>query len=305
MILLKDNKFLSYSEDKFLKVWGLKDGRLLSTFSGHEDEVCSASQLSNSDIISCSGDGKLRLWSLSGESKAVMSGHEYTVWDAIQLENQNIVSRSALQGGVKIWDKDGILLFTLNGHSEGSAINGLMNMGKGRALSWSTDGSLRLFDSNDGSEKYILRGHVDPVEGALEIGPKLLVSWSYDGALKLWDLSLKDVQSKGSDKHADQVRMISRFNKDLLISSSWDGGIKIWSSHNGKVVRTLKAGFGPVQDFVIVNSSFVVSATWDAFVDVWDALNGKLVARLDCLNQSPTLLKVCLLYTSPSPRRPY
>lgn len=292
VILLNDNKFLSYSEDKLLKVWGLKDGRLLSTFSGHEDEVYSASQLSNSDIISCSGDGKLRLWNLSGESKAVMSGHEYSVWDAIQLENQNIVSRSALQGGVKIWDKDGILLFTLNGHSEGSAINGLMNMGKGRALSWSTDGSLRLFDSNDGSEKYILRGHVDPVQGALEIGPKLLVSWSYDGALKLWDLSLKDIQSKGSDKHSDQVRMISRFNKDLLISSSWDGSIKIWSSLNGKVVRTLKAGFGPVQDFVIVNSSCVVAATWDSFADVWDVLNGKLVARLDCLNQSPTLLKV-------------
>lgn len=291
VIFLNDNKFLSYSEDKLLKVWDLKDGRLISTFNGHEDSVYSALQLSNSQIISSSGDETLRLWNISGESKAVMSGHEYSVWEAIQLENRNIVSRSALQGGVKIWDKDGVLLFTLYGHSDGSSINGLMDMGKGRALSWSTDGSLRLFDSNDGSEKYILRGHVDPVEGILEIGPELLVSWSYDGALKLWDLSLKDIQSKTSYKHSDQVRIIERLNEQLLVSSSWDGSIKIWSSYNGKVMRTLKAGFGPVHDFVIVDNSYIVVATWDSFVDVWNPFSGKLVARLDCLNQSADLLK--------------
>ena len=292
VIFLNDNKFLSYSEDKLLKVWDLKDGRLLSTFNGHEGSVYSALQLSNSQIISSSGDATLRLWNVSGENKAIMSGHEYSVWEAIQLENQNIISRSALQGGVKIWDENGILLFTLNGHSEGSAINGLMDMGKGRALSWSTDGSLRLFDSTDGSEKYILRGHVDPVEGILEIGPELLVSWSYDGALKLWDLSLKDIQSKTSHKHSDQVRQIERLNEQLLVSSSWDGSVKIWSSYNGEVLHTLKAGFGPVHDFVIADNSYVVAATWDSFVDVWNPLSGKLVARLDCLNQSADLLKI-------------
>ncbi len=72
-----------------------------------------------------------------------------------------------------------------------------------RALSWSEDRTLRLWDLASG-ESRALEGHSDRVTGAVVLadGARAL-SWSADGTLRLWDLA--SGESRALEGHSDRV----------------------------------------------------------------------------------------------------
>jgi len=70
------------------------------------------------------------------------------------------------------------------------AVNGALLLPDGRrALSWSRDGTLRLWDLEQPGEPRVLAGHEEEVSGALLLPDgRRALSWSWDGTLRLWDL---------------------------------------------------------------------------------------------------------------------
>jgi WD40 repeat protein len=56
-----------------------------------------------------------------------------------------------------------------------------------RLLSWSWDGTLRLWDVQSGACLHELKGHSDWVRGALALADDRILSWSEDRTLRLWD----------------------------------------------------------------------------------------------------------------------
>jgi WD40 repeat protein len=90
---------------------------------------------------------------------------------------------------VKIWDatNDGKLLATLPGHADdirGLAINPFVN----RAVSASSDQTLRLWDLAARQEVLTLRGHTAYVNAvAFSPAGDLIASASNDGTVKIWD----------------------------------------------------------------------------------------------------------------------
>jgi WD40 repeat protein len=69
----------------------------------------------------------------------------------------------------------GYLLRILRGHE--GVVLGALELRDGRLLSWSGDGTLRLWAA-DGTERAVLRGHKAKVTGALELRDGRLLSWS-------------------------------------------------------------------------------------------------------------------------------
>jgi WD40 repeat protein len=57
----------------------------------------------------------------------------------------------------------------------------------GRILSWSDDGTLRLWERSTGALLVTLEGHSRPVRGATVLPDGRILSWSQDRTLRLWE----------------------------------------------------------------------------------------------------------------------
>lgn len=77
-------------------------------------------------------------------------------------------------------------LRVFEGHTGG--VNGALDLADGRIVSWSIDGTLRLWDVESGLVLRVLEGHTKSVNGALLLPNGHLLSWSSDKILRLWNL---------------------------------------------------------------------------------------------------------------------
>ena len=91
-----------------LTCWNLEDGKILSTFRGHQDNVLSVQVTTDGKhAVSGSADSTLRIWDLETTTcVATLEGHRtsFHLEVAISPDNRLIASASAYDGVVRIWD---------------------------------------------------------------------------------------------------------------------------------------------------------------------------------------------------------
>jgi F-box and WD-40 domain protein CDC4 len=136
------------------------------------------------------------------------------------------------------------------------------------ACSGSMDGTVRVWDLNTGTERFMLTGHTSLV-GLLGLSASHLVSAAADSTLRIWD------PDTGEMKHtlAAHNGAITCFQHDeFKVLSGSDGTLKMWDIRDGSVVRDLLTGIiGAWQ--VVFEGRWCVAASnqQDATVlDVWD-----------------------------------
>ena len=112
-------------------------------------------------------------------------------------------------------------------------------IGDSQALSWSADGTLRLWDLQDGSSK-LFKGHTKGVSGVHLIGDSQALSWSEDGTLRLWDL--QDGSSKIFNVDKGYPRGVCLIDDNCVFT---------WSSENILRQWNLKDGLSKVYDVPI------------------------------------------------------
>ena len=130
-------------------------------------------ELRGGRLISWSGDSTLRLWASDGQPLSVLEqrGHGYAVTGA--------------RGGVLGLAQGSA---TLDTRGAGVSRSGTLcgeELRDGRLLSWSRDGTLRLWTAQ-GRQLKVLEGHAYGVRGALELRGGRLLSWAGDHTLRLW-----------------------------------------------------------------------------------------------------------------------
>jgi WD40 repeat protein len=107
---------------------------------------------------------------------------------AITPDGKTLISTSGLvkkSGKVKLWDTEGKLRVSLEGHT--GFVSCLAVSPDGQTLaSGSFDGTIRLWDPVAGQERGVLRGQDGPV-WALAFAANGKVLASLDVAIKLWD----------------------------------------------------------------------------------------------------------------------
>lgn len=125
--------------------------------------------------------GQLAPQLLGRVHEALGSGTEKLLARACRKLPQNVLFPS----GGKHLTEPGSLFALLVGH--GASVMGALLLPDGaRALSWSNDGTLRLWDLESGQGR-AMEGHGGSVLGALLL-PDGAISWSWDETLRLWDL---------------------------------------------------------------------------------------------------------------------
>jgi WD40 repeat protein len=170
----------------------------------------------------------------------------------------------------------GSLMFTLTGHN--GKVRGVAVTSDGRrAVSTSSDKTLKVWDLESGQELRTLTGHSDWVNAvALTPNGRLAVSASNDKTLKVWDLS-SGLELHTLSGHTREVKTVAVTSDSLrAVSGSTDRTIKVWDLETGRELANLIGHSGTIRAVALTtNCKQVVSASFDETLKVWDLETGK------------------------------
>ena len=93
VIILKDGRVLTWSEDCTLRLWDGQTGCALATMTGHTGKILDVKVLDDGRILSWSEDCTLRLWDgQTGVLLTTMAGHTGSIEAVEILEDGRILS---------------------------------------------------------------------------------------------------------------------------------------------------------------------------------------------------------------------
>ena len=181
---------------------------------------------------------------------------------------------SGLKRKVKIWNTDGTLLKTLEGHDD--YVRAVAFLGPDRIVSGSEDDTVKIWNT-DGTLVKTLRGHSSYVTSVAILG-SLIVSGSLDKTVKIWNTDGTLVKTLRG--HSDGVWSVAILG-DLIVSGSDDKDktVKIWNT-DGTLVKTLRGHRRGVLSVAILGPDRIVSGSFDKTVKIWNT-NGECLKTLE------------------------
>lgn len=214
-----DGEYLATgAEDKCIRLWNIREKRIIRTLTGHEQDIYSLDFSRNGRLIaSGSGDRSVRLWNLEEPSRdpVVLMIEEGVTTVALSPDGR-LVAAGSLDKSVRVWD-------TETGHR---------------------------IDSLEGPGP--ASGHGDSVY-SVAFSPhadNILISASLDKTIKMWELSLPPPRGSASappprssagrciktfEGHSDFVLSVclTPDAQSWLISGSKDRGVVFWDTRSG------------------------------------------------------------------------
>ena len=134
----------------------------------------------------------------------------------------------------------GNCLAVFEGHT--SSVNGAIIRPDGSMLSWSQDGTLRLW-SAEGKQLGVLEGHTVPVFGALLRPDGSILSWSQDKTLRLWSAEGEPLGVLEGHTSSVGGALLRSDGSILSWTSNWDDSsdhtLRLWSAE-GEPLAVLK-----------------------------------------------------------------
>jgi WD40 repeat protein len=228
-----ENRIISCSDDKTVKIWSLSTGECLSTLSGHLDWIYCLLLLSDKSLASGCEDGSIKIWDL--ETKKCVNTIEVrqnSVLSLCSLGECNFASGHQ-EGDIKIWSLiTNECLRTLDRYSyDVRCIKTFKNF----LFCCAADPRIFRWDLNNKSSnnfESIFKGHTDEINWLETTSNGLLISCSDDTTVKIWDINDCFCIQTFKDEHP-LTKLILLNDADLIVNSN--GNIKFWtlSKRNG------------------------------------------------------------------------
>ncbi|KAJ6231952.1 transcription initiation factor tfiid [Anaeramoeba flamelloides] len=203
--------------------------------SGHSGSIYSLKINSkNTSMLSASGDGTVRHWSLDlGKSLVCYKGHYGAVWDVDFFTDNYYFATAGIDKTARLWALDyshAIRIFA--GHY--SEVNCVKIHTKNQYLATgSSDKTVRLWDIRDGKAVRLFKtqdGHDGFITAlAFSHNGNTLTSGANDGSIITWDIRTGKKRKKFKD-HSGSINSLDyiKRNEEVFASGSSDNTIKIW-----------------------------------------------------------------------------
>ncbi|RSL66508.1 hypothetical protein CEP54_003703 [Fusarium duplospermum] len=159
------------------------------------------------------------------------------------FQDKNAVAALADRGALQVWDiASATLSRTYSGHkSEIYALD--ISKDDHMIASGSADRTVRLWDTESGSEIAHFTFPDTPVSVAISSNPAMLVAGSLDGTLSFWPIQgvKTDDEPKNRFKaHKSSVHSVAISKQNLLVTGSEDNTVRLWSHDPKNAVKQIK-----------------------------------------------------------------
>ncbi|KAF3193173.1 hypothetical protein TWF225_011012 [Orbilia oligospora] len=264
------------AHDYSIRLWSARTGAALRTIWDlhFPDNVIRDLAFSPNGVLVSTSNQKIKMWNTdTGEPIGNFNGHTDVV-NAIAFASNSsgILASGSDDRTVRLWDADGTLRRTLEGHKYSIVFIAFSDRILASACG---EGEIRLWDV-DGVLLHVLENPTYWLTALAFSSDGLLVLGFLDGTVKLWDKDGNFLQSL--KEHTSSVQGVE-FYKELVVSAADDGTIKLWD-RNGALVRTLK-GYGlGLRTTVLTSDGIMVGGCGDAIIRLWD-LNEPQIQMLE------------------------
>jgi len=269
---------LSGGVDGTLKVWDLRDKKVLLTMKEHAGGILNVC-LSDDDLYALSGssDQTLKLWDVNtGSCVRTLEGHEANV-NSVFLSQDGLLGFSGSEDRtIRVWDlAAGRCLRTLEGHQ--CTVNSIcLSMDERYLLSGSGDHTLKenvlkFWDLVTGRCLHTLEGHEGAVNAvALSHDCRIAFSGSSDNTLIMWEMSTGE-RIRVFEGHTQAVNTICLSQDErYVLSGSSDNTIKLWDVNTGSCLRTFEGHTASVSSARLSRDSrHIISGGEDATLKLW------------------------------------
>ena len=213
-----DGRFLATgAEDKCIRVWDIRNRRILHTFQGHEQDIYSLDYSRDGRFIaSGSGDRSVRLWDMQKQKAALELTIEEGVTTVALSPSGEFIAAGSLDRSVRVWEAgSGTQVECLDGST---GAHGRDSAGVHQ------DSVYSVSFSQSGNE---------------------LVSGSLDKTIKMWELNPGPRAANGKptttsrcirtfEGHSDFVLSVAFTPDDKwVLSGSKDRGVVFWNRNTG------------------------------------------------------------------------
>ncbi len=246
-IINNQSVLISCSEDFTVKLWDLKNRKLMATLYGHQNFVTSIIPLNLKDdkvaVVSGSSDKTVRIWNpLNRAVTATLLGHLKSVTCLLEFEinNKNMIISGSEDKQIIIWNPENTKnVGTLNGHEDiitclaKSYVHGMDVL-----VSGSDDKTIRLWSPSKKVLLFTLEAHIDFIHCICSFKKEektYILTGGEDKLLKLWDAETKSLVNT-FEGHIKQIWSVDTTTvkhecdegEILIISGSSDNTFKFW-----------------------------------------------------------------------------
>lgn len=100
--LNSNDKLISVSADRTIKMWDAVERTYIDTFYGHREDGLDIDCINTNDFITSGKDLQVIVWKTEKQTQTVFAGHDYAI-DRVRVVNTETFLTASQDGGVFLW----------------------------------------------------------------------------------------------------------------------------------------------------------------------------------------------------------
>lgn len=272
LIVLKDGRLASCSNDKTIKVYNQITYHCDITIKGHKYAIYYITQLFNTKLVSCSADKSIKIWVIFEFSYqceyTIDNAHDNVIMKVIQLSNNKIASCS-YDGTIKAWNSNSPYnhIITLT-EKKNSLISSIIQL-NGKEILISGSNEIRIWNLLIYQcETKIKNVSCTSPNSLIEVKNKNIIVGG-KGLFVILNMKYEIVKMIENYGIGEINSIVKLKDGDFLLGNEY-GRLCLCNETFDKIVVKNKAHYGIISCLININNNKIYSCSHDGNIKIWE-----------------------------------